>query len=75
MPQKVKKYLCQYLLDEYQDKHLGPSLDEDRDPRKLKLEYRSQLEKLYTSKHVLFSPLRKPTQQNKDDCGVFALLF
>lgn len=52
MPQKVRKYLCQYLLDEYQDKHLGPSpsLDEDRATRKLKLEYRSQLERLYSSK-------------------------
>ena len=24
MPEKVRKYLCQYLLDEYQDKHLRP---------------------------------------------------
>jgi Ulp1 family protease len=75
IPQKVKKYLCRYLLNEYQDKHLGPSLDEDSDTRKQKLEYHAELQKLESSKPVYLAPLRKPTQQNKDDCGVFAMLF
>ena len=75
MPQKVKKYLCQYLLDEYQENHLGPSWNEDNPISEQKLAYHRQLQKLGSSEPVYLGPLRKPTQKNTDDCGVFAMLF